>query len=231
MSQQSIRQDIAQDWARPIEAIAFDMDGLLVNTEDLYTEVGATLLRRRNRRFSRALKNAMTGLPGPQAFAVMIDWEGLDDTPEVLAAESNEVFANLLPDRLRLLPGAVTLFDHLDQLGLPRCVATSSSRQFADEVLEAVGVRSRVEFVITAADVPQGKPHPDIYLSAAERMQVPPASMLVLEDSHHGTRAGVRSGACTIAVPGPHSEDHDFTGVHLRAQTLADPRIYALISR
>lgn len=231
MSHQSIRHDISQDWAYPIEAIAFDMDGLLVNTEDLYTEVGATLLQRRNRQFSKALKNAMTGLPGPQAFAVMIDWEGLDDTPEILAAESTEVFANLLPDRLRLLPGVIELLDHLDRLNLPRCVATSSSCQFANEVLEAVGVLSRIEFVITAADVAQGKPHPDIYLVAAERLRITPESMLVLEDSHHGTRAGVRSGACTIAVPGPHSEDHDFTGVHLRAQTLADPLIYALLSR
>jgi beta-phosphoglucomutase-like phosphatase (HAD superfamily) len=79
--------------------------------------------------------------------------------------------------------------------------------------------------VVTAEDVQHGKPSPDIYLQAAERMGVAPYEMLVLEDSHHGSRAGVASGACTIAVPGEHSQDHDFSGVFLRAQSLADPGI------
>lgn len=217
-------------WPNPILALAFDMDGLMVNTEELYTIVGETILSRRGRKFTHQLKNSMMGLPGPKAIEVMIREERLDDTVTELLQESNEVFSGLLSDRLDVMPGLVQLMEELDRRGLPRCVATSSSRQFAQEVLGLIGMLERVEFVITAEDVENGKPAPDIYLAAAERLKVPSHQMLVLEDSHHGSRAGVAAGACTVAVPGPHSHDHDFQGVHFRANTLEDPAIMALLT-
>lgn len=216
-------------WAHPIEAVAFDLDGLLVNTEELYSEVGHELLGRRGKLFTRELKNAITGLPGPRAFQLMIERLELSDTVEQLALESAEIFAHILPARVRALTGVIELLNHLDNLHLPRCVATSSSRRFAHQVLELVGIAPRIHFVMTAEDVEHGKPAPDIYLAAASRFGIQPTHMMVLEDSHHGSRAGVASGACTIAVPGPHSEDHDFTGVHHRATSLADAAIFQLL--
>lgn len=216
-------------WAHPIRAVAFDMDGLLVNTEELYTHVGSSILARRGKQFSDELKNAMTGLPGPHAFSIMIEREKLSDTIEVLEAESQAIFHDILPKKLRLLSGVEPLLDRLDQLGLPKCVATSSSPQFAQTVLSAVKIIHRFQFIITTDDVDRGKPHPDIYLAAARRMSVEPQQMAVLDDSHHGCRAGINSGACTIAVPGPHSTSHDFTGVCLVAESLLDPAIYGLL--
>lgn len=216
-------------WGHTIAAVAFDMDGLLVNTEELYTQVGQALLQRRGRVFSHELKNAMTGLPGPQAFALMIEREELTDSVQVLEAESEAIFVDLLPKQVRLLAGVEQVLDRLDQLGFPRCVATSSSPQFAETVLTLVKIISRFDFVITARDVDRGKPKPDIYLAAAQRMKVEPKNMLVLEDSHHGCRAGVTSGACTVAVPGDHSRDHDFSGVHARVNSLLDPMISRLL--
>ena len=99
----------------------------------------------------------------------------------------------------------------------------------AKRVLEIVNLEHRFDFVVTADDVAQGKPAPDIYLLAAERMGVGPQHMLVLEDSQHGSTAGLASGACTIVVPGPHSHDHDFSGVAHRAVSLADPAINDVI--
>jgi len=216
-------------WYHPIRAVAFDMDGLLVNTEELYTQVGDSILHRRGKRFTQELKDAMTGLPGPLAFRLMIERECLTDTVETLESESRSLFAELLPQQLRLLKGVEQLLDTLDQRGLRRCVATSSSRAFAQKVLSSVGIIDRFDFVITAEDVTQGKPHPDIYLSAAKRLSVRSEQMLVLEDSHNGCKAGVASGACTVAVPGPHSTKHDFTGTHLRATSLIDPAITQLL--
>lgn len=218
-----------EPWAHPIQAVAFDMDGLLVNTEELYTQVGMTLLQRRGKLFTRELKNAMTGLPGPKAFAVMIEREQLTDSIEQLAAESYEIFGSILPTQLRLLPGVLELLTSLEAKQRPKCVATSSTPSFSQRVLTQVGIYDRFDFVITASDVTHGKPFPDIYLAAASRMGVAPTQMMVLEDSHHGCKAGVDSGACTIAVPGPHSEDHDFTGAHYRAQTLRDNGISQLL--
>jgi pseudouridine 5'-phosphatase len=220
----------APAWAHPIRAVAFDMDGLLVNTEELYTHVGETLMQRRGKVFTRQLKNDMTGLPGPKAFALMIEREQLRDSIEQLASESKEIFREILPSRLRLLTGVLELLDRLEQDGRPKCVATSSTHEFSKIVLGQTGILQRFQFVITANDVPQGKPYPDIYQAAAQRWGIDPAQMLVLEDSHHGCRAGVTSGACTVAVPGPHSVDHDFTGVHFRADTLLDPGIDRLLA-
>ena len=205
------------------------MDGLMVNTEELYSEVGEILLSRRGRRFSLELKAAMMGLPGPQAFAVMIEREQLSDTHTVLALESDEIFVELLPSKLQTLPGLELLLERLDSLSLPRCIATSSPHHFVRSVLDIVDLKDRFDFVVTAEDVQRGKPAPDIYLEAARRMAIEPQQMLVLEDSHHGTRAGLASGACTIAVPGVHSQEHDFSGVAFRAASLADPGIAALL--
>ena len=220
----------ASNWLRRIRAVAFDMDGLMVNTETLYTQVGQSLLQRRGAQFTAALKNRMMGLPAAQAFQIMIDTAGLTSTVDELARESDEIFRLILAEQLEVLPGLQELLDLLDELGLPRCVATSSTPIFAAEVLKLTGLERRVDFVITASDVLQGKPAPDIYLAAASRMRVAVSEMLVLEDSHHGTRAGIRSGACTVAVPGEHSLSHDFAGVHFVADSLADARIKQLLA-
>lgn len=213
---------------RPIDAVVFDLDGLLVNTEELYQHVGGELLRRRGRRFDGDLLDAMMGRPQQVSLAIMIEWHGLDDTVEALAAETKEIFLGLLDTRLEPMPGAVALVEEFVARGLPRGVATSSGPDFAHDVLGRVGLLDRFGFVLTSADVTHGKPDPEIYRTAARRHGVPPERMLVLEDSATGCRAAVAAGAVTVAVPGGHSRRHDFTGARLIAESLADPRIRAL---
>lgn len=203
----------------------------MLNTEELYFDVGSELLARRGRVFRAELRRGMMGLPGPRAFELMIRTESLSDTVEILEAESDAIFETILTQRLAPMPGLVELLNLLDELKMPRCVATSSRRVFAEKALSGAGVRHRVDFIVTAEDVEHGKPSPDIYWAAAAGMQVKPEAMLVLEDSGHGTRAGVAAGACTISVPGDHSRDHDFSGAAAVARGLADPRIARLLNR
>ncbi|MFN3191693.1 MAG: HAD family hydrolase [Aureliella sp.] len=225
---QSLRLVPQQSWAHHIGAVAFDMDGLMVNTEDLYTQVGDELLHRRGKLFTPALKKEMMGLPGPKAFQVMIEFESLSDSVETLAAESEVIFEGLLEKELQALPGLFDLFHRLEENRIPKCVATSSTRKFATRVVELLQATERFEFIITAEDVTHGKPAPDIYLAAAAKLGVSAEEMLVLEDSQHGSQAGLKSGACTIAVPGEHSQDHCFDGVYAVADSLADPIIHQL---
>jgi HAD superfamily hydrolase (TIGR01509 family) len=213
----------------PIRAAVFDLDGLLVNTEELYQHVGSELLRRRGRTFEPDLLDAMMGRPPAVSLGIMIAWHGLTDTVEALAAETSQIFSGLLDERLEPMPGAVSLVESLAARGLPRGVATSSGPAFAHDVLGRVGLRDRFAFVLTSADVVNGKPDPEIYLAAADRLGVEPAAMLVFEDSQNGCRAAVASGAVVVAVPGGHSRRHDFTGARLVAESLADPRIGDLI--
>jgi beta-phosphoglucomutase-like phosphatase (HAD superfamily) len=92
-----------------------------------------------------------------------------------------------------------------------------------------MAIRDRFAFVLTSADVTHGKPHPEIYQTAARRLAVDPGVMLVLEDSQAGCKAAVAAGAVAVAVPGGHSRRHDFSGARFIADSLADPRIKALL--
>lgn len=211
-----------------IGGVAFDLDGLLVNTEELYQDVGTELLRRRGRPFEAELLDRMMGRPQRVSLAIMIEWHGLDDTVETLARETGEIFRSLLDTRLAPMPGAVGLLDELAAAGIPRGVATSSGPDFAHDVLGRTGLADRFSFVLTCEDVTHGKPHPEIYELAAGRLAVPPGRMLVLEDSQAGCTAAVAAGAVTVAVPGGHSRRHVFQGARLVAESLADPRIRGL---
>jgi pseudouridine 5'-phosphatase len=214
-----------------IRGVAFDLDGLLVNTEELYQHVGTELLARRGRLFDADLLDQMMGRPQQVSLQIMIDWHGLSDTIEGLARETHEIFAGLLDTRLEPMPGAVSLVDMLLARGIPRGVATSSGPEFAHDVLGRVGLRERFGFILTAADVAHGKPHPEIYETAAQRLGVATGEMLVLEDSANGCRAAVAAGAVVIAVPGGHSRRHDFAGARLIADSLADPRIQDVLGQ
>jgi HAD superfamily hydrolase (TIGR01509 family) len=211
-------------------AVVFDLDGLLFNTEELYQDVGTELLRRRGHVFGADLLNAMMGRPSRVALQLMIDHHGLSDTVETLAAETAEIFPAILDARLALMPGAEQLLAALEHADIPKAIGTSSGRRFVTGVLGRFHLEPRFEFILTAEDVVEGKPQPEIYLKAASRFGVEPAEMMVLEDSHNGCRAAVSAGAIAVAVPGGHSHSHDFTGAAIVAQSLADPRIYELLA-
>jgi len=213
----------------PPKAVVFDLDGLMFNTEDLYDEVGAAILRQRGKEFTVGLKRKMMGLPSRLALQVMIDEHNLDATVEQLQRESDAIFAEILGPRLAPMKGLVELLEALETAALPKAIATSSRRPFTTKVLGHFDFEPRFEFVLTSEDVHQGKPHPEVYLAAAKRFGLDPGQLVVLEDSENGCRAAVAAGAYTIAVPSSHSSDHDFDGVHLVADSLADHRIYEVI--
>jgi HAD superfamily hydrolase (TIGR01509 family) len=212
-----------------IRAVALDMDGLMLNTEDLYQQVGISLLQRRGKEYREVVRQKMIGLPAPQAFGVLIEAEGLKETWQELQRETDELFEEILPDQLALMPGIEEFLDHLDTIKIPRCVATSSSRSFATKALGMMNVLQRLDFVIVAEDVTRGKPYPDIYLSAAARLGVPVEEMLVLEDSSTGTQAGVSAGAYVVSVPNEHTRGSVFAGSRWIADTMKDPRLKKLL--
>lgn len=210
----------------PLRAVTFDLDGLMFNTEELYQEVGGTLLSRRGKQITGELLNEMMGRKSNIALGVMIEWHNLEETPEQLAAESAEIFGGLLPRRLAPMPGLLELLSSLEAAGIPKGIATSSGRAFVDKVLGIFNLAPRFKFILTSEDIEHGKPAPDIYLLAAQRHGVEPAEMMVLEDSQIGSQAAVASGAFAVGVPHGQSRHHQFPGVRFEADTLADPRIY-----
>ena len=211
---------------RRTRAVVFDLDGLIFNTEDLYQYVGSVVLQRRGKNFDDELLDRMMGRQPKIALQIMIDYHDLDDIVEQLELESGEVFLEILDERLELMPGFADLLQSLEQATIPRAVATSSGREFTTNVLRRFNLQQRFEFVLTSEDVRQGKPEPEVYLTAAQRFGIDCSEMLVLEDSQIGCRAAVAAGAFAVAVPTGRSRSHDFAGASLIADTLADRKIY-----
>ena len=143
-----------------------------------------------------------------------------------MAAESNRLFLDLLDDRLAMMPGLKELLDALERAGIPKAIGTSSSRELVAACLRPFDLERRFQFVLAAEDISRSKPDPEIYLTAARRFAVPPAEMLVLEDSQNGCLAAAAAGTFVVAVPSDHSRDHDFSMASLVADSLADPRLY-----
>lgn len=205
------------------------MDGLLFDTEGLYWEVGDTVLQRRGFRYSKALQSRMMGRVGVAALQQMVDFHCLEDSPESLLEESDELFAEKLATGVPPIAGVPEWIDHLKTHEVPFGLATSSRRRFVDILFESIAWKQDLAFILSGDDVKHGKPHPEMYLRAATLLDISPEQMLVLEDSSNGCAAAIASGACTVAIPSIHTQDQSFDGAFLIADNIRDPRLWAMI--
>jgi HAD superfamily hydrolase (TIGR01509 family) len=212
-----------------IKAVAFDMDGLMFNTEDIYWKAGSALLARRGKVYTEELDYAVMGRPSRDCFELFKTTFGFSETWQELQRESEDLFLDFLDDGFSTMPGLYELLDHLEQRNIPKGICTSSVRRIVSEVLRRKDVTHRFDFVLTVEDITQGKPAPDIYLKAAERFDIAPSNMLVLEDSTAGCTAAHNAGAFGIAVRAKHNAHCVFTDAKRVASALNDPQIMELL--
>ncbi|GIX04566.1 MAG: phosphatase [Planctomycetaceae bacterium] len=213
-----------------VRAVCFDLDGLMFNTEHVFFTAGDELLRRRGHCMTRDVMNLLIGRRPHESFRALVEHLGLSDDPLELLRESREIFDALLDHHLRPMPGVVELLEHLERRGFPRGIATSSPREYVENILRRFPWRQKIQFMLTAEDVTRGKPDPEIYLKAAAKMGVAPQEMLVFEDSEVGTRAAVAAGALVVSVPHEFTAHHDFRGAYHVASSLHDPVVKRLLS-
>ncbi len=189
------------------------------------------LVEERGHRLTPDVRKRMMGRRAQEAYQVLRDVYGWDEPLESVVRRARELFFEHLDGVLRPMPGLFTLLDVLDRLKLPRAVATSSNREHLSELLGRYDLLPRFDVTLTAEDVREGKPHPEVYLKAAERLRVPPRNLLVLEDSEAGVGAGANAGAVTVAVPHRHSAEHDFSRADYVARALDDPILLDALAR
>jgi len=213
-----------------IRAVCFDLDGLMFNTEHVFYDSADVLLQRRGKVMSRGAMDAMLGRRPLESFQGLIDYLGLTEGPAELLAESRVIFHELLETRLQPMPGLFPLLDLIETVGKPKGVATSSPRDYLENVFGRFDLMPRFPVALTAESVVHGKPNPEIYLKAAGELGVRPEEMLVLEDTQTGTRAGAAAGAFVISVPHEHTAGHDFSQAGYIATGLDDPFITRLIN-
>jgi HAD superfamily hydrolase (TIGR01509 family) len=186
-----------------IEAVVFDMDGVIVDSEQVWDDVREQLARERGGRWSERAQADMMGMSSPEWAAYMHDVVGLEESPDEINAEVVRRMLERYRTELPLLDGAVDAVRRL--AGAFRlAVASSSNRPLIDAVLGAAGVADLFEVTVSSEEVARGKPAPDVYLEAARRLGVEPAGAAAIEDSSNGLRAAHAAGLRVIALPNPH---------------------------
>lgn len=186
----------------PTRAVIFDMDGVLLDTETLYTEATQQIVARFGKTFDWRIKADLIGRPAMESARHLVDALQLPMRPEDYLAERDAILHTRFAE-CDAMPGAEKLVRHLHAHQVPIAVATSSSR-----ALFAVKSGGHSWFrlfnaVVCAddAEVKRGKPAPDIFLAAAGRLGVAPAAALVFEDAPAGLQAGLAAGMRVVAVP------------------------------
>jgi len=177
------------------------MDGLLFDSETLYQEALVLAAAEGGHRIALEIFNQTVGLPWRESRSLLLAHLGTSFPVDDFQAAWVRHFWVIAETRLELKPGALELLDVLDELGLPRAIASSSSRRTIERHLRAHDLAARFDAIVGQGDYESGKPSPDPFLKAAERLRVEPRSCLALEDSHNGVRSASSAGMMTIMVP------------------------------
>jgi HAD superfamily hydrolase (TIGR01509 family) len=183
-----------------IEAVVFDLDGLLVDSEQLWDQAREALAHERGGRWHDRAQADMMGMSSPEWSRYMHDRIGLRESPEEISAEVVRRMEALYRERLPLLPGARETVERL-AARWPLGLASSSNRPLIDLTLELSEMAPYFRATVSSEEVARGKPAPDVYLEAARRLGVEPTRAAAIEDSHNGILSAAAAGMRVIAIP------------------------------
>jgi HAD superfamily hydrolase (TIGR01509 family) len=186
-----------------IEATVFDLDGVLLDSEQIWDEVREQLARERGGRWHEGAQRAMMGMSSTEWSQYMHDEIGLPESPDEISAEVVRRLEEQYRQHLPLLDGAVEAVERL-AARWPLGIASSSNREVIDLVLELSGLTPFFKVTVSSEEVARGKPAPDVYLEATRRLGVTPDRSAAIEDSENGIRAAKAAGMRVVAIPNPH---------------------------
>jgi len=183
-----------------IEAVVFDLDGVLLDTEEVWDEARRQLSDERGGRWPPDAQRVMMGMSSPQWSQYMHHVVGVPDSPEEISAEVVKRLEALYRERLPLIDGAL---DAVRRIGArwPLGIASSSNRPLIDLFLELTGTRDLFAATVSSEEVSGGKPLPDVYLEAARRLDVDPRACAAIEDSENGIRSAASAAMRVVAIP------------------------------
>jgi HAD superfamily hydrolase (TIGR01509 family) len=183
-----------------IDGVVFDLDGLLIETEEIWDEVREAIVRERGGRWTGSAQRDMMGMSSTEWSRYMHDELGVPDPPEEINRLVVEHMAERYREHLPLLPGAVEAVERI-AARRPLAVASSSNRPLIDLVLELSGLAACFRVTVSSEEVERGKPAPDVYLEAARRLGVAPERCAAVEDSESGIRSAKAAGMRVVAIP------------------------------
>jgi HAD superfamily hydrolase (TIGR01509 family) len=186
-----------------IAAVVFDLDGVIVDSEQVWDEVRAEYTREAGGRYSERAARDMMGMSSTEWSTYMSEELGLPGTPEEINAAIVERMLERYGEAPPLIPGAVEAVRAVAQRW-PVAIASSSNPELIEVVLATAKLDDVVRVVVSSQEVSHGKPAPDVYLEAARRLAVAPVDCVAVEDSENGIRSAKAAGMFVIAVPNPH---------------------------
>jgi HAD superfamily hydrolase (TIGR01509 family) len=185
------------------EAVIFDLDGVLLDSEQVWNQAKEQLVRERGGRWRDQAPRDMMGMSSPEWAAYLRDELGVDLEPEVISDDVVARVERIYRDELPALDGAVEAVERLAG-HWPLGLASSSNREIIDLFLELSGLTPKFAVTISSEEVERGKPAPDVYLEAARRLEAEPSRCVAIEDSENGIRAARAAGMRVLALPNPH---------------------------
>jgi HAD superfamily hydrolase (TIGR01509 family) len=185
-----------------IGAVVFDLDGLLIESEELWADVREQLARERGGRYGPEEQRAMMGMSSPEWSRYMHEHVGLPESPDEIASKVVDLMAERYRERLPLIDGAVEAVERL-AARWPLGLASSSNRPLIDLVLERSGLARLFRATVSSEEVAHGKPAPDVYLEACRRLGIDATQAAAIEDSHAGIGSAKAAGMRVIAIPNP----------------------------
>jgi HAD superfamily hydrolase (TIGR01509 family) len=186
-----------------IEAVVFDMDGVLIDSEPVWERVRRRFVADHGGRWADDTQDRLMGMSTAEWSAYLASDLGVTGlTPRQVAERVITAMAGEYSRHLPLLPGAIGAVRAL-AARWPLAVASSSPRSLIETVLAAADLESAFAAIVSSEEVPRGKPAPDVYLAAADRLSAAPTACAGVEDSSNGLRAAVAAGLTVIAIPRP----------------------------
>jgi HAD superfamily hydrolase (TIGR01509 family) len=185
-----------------IGALVFDLDGVILQTEEVWDEVRGRYVIERGGRYDEEAQRAMMGMSAPEWSRYLADGLGVPGTPEEISADVVRLMEARYREELPLIPGAKDAVDRL-AARWPLGLASSSNRPLIDAALALSGLDRFFTATVSSEEVARGKPAPDVYLEAARRLEVAPEGCVAVEDSHSGIRSAESAGMRVIAIPNP----------------------------
>ncbi|MEV4396718.1 HAD family phosphatase [Nonomuraea sp. NPDC049607] len=183
-----------------MEAVFFDMDGLLVDSEKVWLEIETRVMARLGAEWTPQHQAHLVGGSMERTLDYMLGVSGADVPASTVQEWMVSGMVERLAEGVGVMPGAAELLEALRDEGVPVGLVTSSMKEIAEAVLKGFG-RDRFDVVVTAADVERTKPDPEPYLKAARLLGVEPVRCVVLEDSPNGVAAATAAGCAVVAVP------------------------------
>ena len=186
-----------------IEAVVFDLDGVLLDSEEIWDRAREELARERGGRWHDRAQRDMMGMSSTEWSRYMADVIGLPEPPEEINREVVRRLTELYREELPAIAGAREAVERL-AARWPLGLASSSNRELIDLALELLGVEHLFTATVSSEEVARGKPAPDVYLEAARRLGVDPTTAAAVEDSHNGILSAKAAGMRVIAIPNAH---------------------------